>query len=35
MHYKKKILNYLLASDPSLSILKSLSFILRKAKNKQ
>lgn len=33
-HYKKKILNYFLASDGSLQILKTLSFILRKAKNK-
>lgn len=33
-HYKKKILNYLIANDSNLQILKTLSFILRKAKNK-
>ena len=33
-HYKKKILNYFIASDGNLQILKTISFILRKAKNK-
>ena len=33
-HYKKKILNYFLANDNNLQILKTISFILRKAKNK-
>lgn len=34
MAYKKKILNYLIASDNSLQILKTLNFSLRKCKNK-
>ena len=33
-NYKKKILNHLIASDGSLQILKTLNFVLRKAKNK-
>lgn len=34
-NYKKKILNYLLSSDSNLQIMKTLNFILKKAKNKQ
>jgi DNA-binding CsgD family transcriptional regulator len=34
-NYKRKILNYLLSSDSNLQILKTLNFILKKAKNKQ
>lgn len=34
MNYKKKVLNYMIASDNNLQILKTLNFSLRKAKNK-
>lgn len=34
-NYKRKILNYMLASDNNLHILKTINFILKKAKNKQ
>ena len=34
-NYKRKILNHLLSSDPNLHILKTLNYILKKAKNKQ
>lgn len=33
-HYKKRILNYLIANDKRLSTLRSLNQILRKSKNK-
>ena len=33
-NYKKKVLNYLLSNDSNLQILKTISFVLRKAKNK-
>jgi hypothetical protein len=34
-NYKRKILNYLLSQDANMNILKTLSAILKKAKNKQ
>lgn len=34
INYKKKVLNYFIANDNNLQILKTLSFVLRKAKNK-
>lgn len=33
-NYKRRILNYLLSSDPNLQILKTLNYILKRAKNK-
>lgn len=34
-HYKRKILNYLLSNDNNLQLLKTVNFVLKKAKNKQ
>lgn len=34
-NYKRRILNYLLTNDENLQILKTLNYILKKAKNKQ
>lgn len=34
-HYKKKVLNWLLSSDPTLATLKVINHILKNARNKQ
>jgi hypothetical protein len=34
-NYKRKVLNHMLANDPNMHILKTLNFILKKAKNPQ
>ena len=34
MNYKRKVLNYFLANDPKLQIMKTFNYILKQAQNK-